>query len=128
MLLALNHAFDRESMNLLIYLYRTKNDTIWYSGDGVLRFAGLMAAGLVQFGSQTVATPFQITQSSHQIHLSQKGSLLVEVWLAGDEEKYRELLMSSDYERRCLTRVPADWRKAPAARGTLSVGPTPVIG
>jgi hypothetical protein len=49
MLAALNNAFDRESMDLLLYLWHTKDKDIWYSGDALLRFAGLIAAGLVAF-------------------------------------------------------------------------------
>lgn len=96
MLLALNHAFDRESMNLLLFLYQTKEKfPIWYSGDGVLKFAKLMAAGLVEFGPQDSSSllgPGIVSMSSHQVKLSNKGTLLVEAWISGNEEKYRELL------------------------------------
>lgn len=96
MLIALNHAFDRESMDLLLFLYQTKDKfPIWYSGDGVLKFARLIATGLVEFGEQAVNhlmgaghTP----TSSHRVKLSEKGTLLVEAWRFGDEEKYRKLL------------------------------------
>ena len=32
----------------------------------------------------------------HQFYLSEKGRLLVEAWLAGDEAKYREMLAKKD--------------------------------
>jgi hypothetical protein len=101
MLLALNHAFDRESMDLLLFLYH-RTFTHWYSADGVLKFAGLFAAGLVQFGSQAASsfmTGSSGPTSSHQVVLSEKGKLLVEAWLAGDEKKYRELLAKPQKKR-----------------------------
>src|SRR5436853_5196339 len=45
---ALNHAFSKESMDLLLFLAKPSFENIWYTGDGVLRFAGLIAAGLVE--------------------------------------------------------------------------------
>jgi hypothetical protein len=96
MLHALNHAFSKESMDLLLYLYK-RADSIphWYSADGVLRFAGLYAAGLVQFGPQAVSNIISMgsgPSSSHQVVLSEKGRMLVEAWMAGDEKKYRAAL------------------------------------
>ena len=48
MLHALNHAFSCESMDLLLYLSQSGIKKIWYTGDGFLQFAGLVAAGLVE--------------------------------------------------------------------------------
>jgi hypothetical protein len=98
MLLALNHAFDRDGMDLLLFLHHTKDKfPIWYSGDGVLKFARLIAAGLVECsGLASCNVGFgQMPTSSHKVYLSKMGTLLVEAWLSGDEEKYRELLERS---------------------------------
>jgi hypothetical protein len=102
MLHALNHAFDRESMDLLLYLHQQGEKPHWYSGDGVLKFAGFFAAGLVQFGEQSATDTFSGTgadsdsvnlyASCHEVYLSQKGNLLVEAWKAGDEAKYKYAL------------------------------------
>ena len=112
MLIALNNAFDRESMDLLLYLWHTKSQDIWYSGDGLLRFAGLIAAGLVSFQTEITyaRTPFHnvdmhgiknvlvqpIPHSPQmvvkKIELSDRGEHLVDAWRNGDEAKYRELL------------------------------------
>lgn len=90
MLHALNAAFDRECVDLLLYLHQRGIATHWYSGDGVLRFAGLFAAGLVEFGRQSAADTFvNIFASCHEVFLSKKGALLVEAWKAGDEAKYK---------------------------------------
>ncbi len=93
MLHALNNAFDRESMDLLLYLHHRGDEPHWYSGDGVLRFAGLFAAGLVQLGKQSSAETFvNMYASCHEVVLSQKGVLLVEAWKAGDEATYERAL------------------------------------
>jgi len=110
MLLALNGAFDRGSMDLLLFLREAEAKGVWYSGDALLRFAGLIAAGLVTFKSERLygQTP---TTSGHmgsipavfhgasyeiglkvEIQLSPKGKLLVSAWLAGDEDQYRALI------------------------------------
>jgi hypothetical protein len=41
---ALNRAFSRESRDLRLYLHKTQSKGIWYTGDGLLRFAGLISA------------------------------------------------------------------------------------
>lgn len=45
---ALNHAFNKESMDLLLFLSHEGIENVWYTGDGFLKFAGLVAAGLVE--------------------------------------------------------------------------------
>jgi hypothetical protein len=97
LLVALNHAFDRRSMDLLLYL-RMQPEFAYYSGDGVLQFAGLIAAGLVGFGAGGAAPVDQfgaVKASSHQLRLTDKGERLVDAWMAGDEAKYREALANS---------------------------------
>ena len=95
MLVALNHAFGVRSLDLLLFLRATKERKLWYSADGVLQFAGLVAAGLVAITDETVATPLQITQSSHRVGLTEQGELLVEGWLAGDEMQFRAAIRSA---------------------------------
>ena len=101
---ALNHAFNKESMDLLLYLARPGIDVIWYSGDGALRFAGLIAAGLVEvlesqfsvgvrYGANTPPTSPPAT--ALRLGLSQRGSSLVNSWLAGDEGAYLRYISGS---------------------------------
>jgi len=47
MLVALNHAYSREAMDLLVFL-NSRADRLTCSTDGMLRFVGLMNAGLVE--------------------------------------------------------------------------------
>ena len=95
MLVALNHAFGVRSLDLLLFLRATKEKKLWYSADGVLQFAGLVASGLVAITGETVATPWQITQSSHRVGLTEKGELLVEGWLTGDEIQFKAAMDSA---------------------------------
>ena len=58
MLHALNHAFNRESTDLLLYLAHPGMENVWYTGDGFLRFAGLVAAGLVEVADPSSQSGF----------------------------------------------------------------------
>lgn len=93
MLHALNHAFSKEAMDLLLFLYERGSHPHWYTADGVLRFAALFAAGLVEFGTQVCEETFaRFTESRHEVRLSAKGQQLVEAWRSGDESRYATLL------------------------------------
>lgn len=98
---ALNHAFNKESMDLLLYLNQPSTEHIWYSGDGFLRFSALVAAGLVEIAESKFGagvrfdhSPFPSSppSSALRVKLSEKGKMLVEAWLAGDEDRYRAAL------------------------------------
>jgi HNH endonuclease len=91
LLVALNYAFDRRSMDLLLYLTKQREDT-FYSADGVLQFAGLIAAGLVRTGSGIGGGSLERPTSAQQVILTDKGKALVQAWLTGEEAKYRESL------------------------------------
>lgn len=90
MLVALNHAFCKESTDLLLYLYKAGPNSIHrYTSDAALRFAGLIAADLV--GLNFVGGPGD-APSLCQIVLTPKGRMLIEAWREGDEKKYRDAL------------------------------------
>jgi hypothetical protein len=95
MVVALNHSFDRESMDLLLLL----NDGDWnkmpITTDGVLRFAGLLRARLVQRRGHIVGGKMVggvISTPYCWLELTERGKLLIVAWLEGDEEKYRQLV------------------------------------
>lgn len=100
---ALNHAFNKESMDLLLYLNQPTLENIWYTGDGFLHFSGLVAAGLVEIaeyqfsvgGRYGASPPVSPPTSAVRVKLSDKGKLLVDAWLRGDEEMYRQALQVS---------------------------------
>ena len=101
---ALNHAFDRQSMDLLLYLNTTGIENVWYTGDGFLRFAGLVAAGLVEVAESQYAVgarygnsaPTSPPTTAIRVRLSEKGSILVDSWLLGDAAKYAASLSGTD--------------------------------
>jgi hypothetical protein len=104
MLLALNRAFDREAMDLFLYLWQVREQEIWYSSDALLRFSGLIASGLVTFKAEKLSGQTPPTfgtiyhGASYEIGmkvvllLTGKGKLLVEAWRNGDEAAYRALV------------------------------------
>ena len=93
MIVALNHALGHRSMDLLLYLRQIEGPQIhFYTADGVLQFAGLIAAGLVSTHAAISGFTQSTVTSYHYVYLSPKGKLLVEAWLAGDEAKYREAM------------------------------------
>lgn len=104
LLVALNQAFDRQGMDLILYLHHTKTNQLWYSADGVLKFAGLIGAGLVEIAETDMIfkAPNEgkmFRQTSHKLALTHRGTLFVEAWLLGKEEDYRDLISGSSADR-----------------------------
>jgi hypothetical protein len=111
---SLNHAFSKEAMDLLLYLHQPDVEDVWYTGDGLLRFAGLIAAQLVEVAEQVSASgkfekgaelaavlwndpnvPYaRPPRTAARVQLSSKGRALVDSWLAGDEDGYRKAVGS----------------------------------
>jgi hypothetical protein len=125
LLVALNGAFNKEAMDLLLFLATDDSTKLWYSGDGVLRFAGLIASGLVELkkvahgGNAGRATfvragdsppPTTPPGSGVRLGLTDKGKLLVDSWIRGDEGTYVKALASR----------PADQAKHPELTANLS--------
>jgi hypothetical protein len=79
LLLAINEAFDRRSVDLLLALDLT--GMLFVSGEGVLECAALIAAGLVHPGSHNVAGVIP----TYSVSLTEKGSVLVASWKQGNQ-------------------------------------------
>lgn len=95
MLVALNRAFDRSSTDLLLFLSDGDWDDAYFTPDAVLRFAALIAAGLVERSGNLVGGNIQgrgINQQYCRLRLTSDGRALVEAWKSGDEEAYRTLV------------------------------------
>jgi len=101
MLHALNHAFNRESTDLLLYLAHPGMENAWYTGDGFLRFAGLVAAGLVEVAESQFSIgvrhghespPTSPPTTAVRARLTEKGRRLVDAWNRGDEDQYKAAL------------------------------------
>ena len=97
LLVSLNEGFDRQGMDLLLFLHNTPKHTLWFSSDGLIKFAGLIGAELVEIANTDTTymapnEPRKFTQTTHNLKLTNRGTLLIEAWLAGNETKYRELI------------------------------------
>jgi hypothetical protein len=84
MLVAISRAFDVEAVDRLMFLNPLRKDYLIVSGDGLLQFARLIAAGLASF-TQKANNNFQIV--TYAINISSKGKLLVEAWQIGDRTR-----------------------------------------
>jgi hypothetical protein len=104
----MNNFLDRESSDLLRFLDRTKGQVISYTGDGLLKFARLIAADLVVVTANQANTEDVFdhessqklgvyTDTRHQVGLSEKGRLLLEAWTVGDAERYRVIMSNPPF-------------------------------
>jgi len=86
MLVALNAAFDRESIALLLFLSVQEPGArpLEISGDGVLRFAHLIAAGFAAFEQ---FTSYQESSMGYMMRLTPKGQNVVAAWKDGEPEQ-----------------------------------------
>jgi len=90
---ALNHAFSKESMDLLLFLKKEPSSRqMQLSGEGVLKFAGLIAADLVVMYRSILKTSGPLPGSTHNVRLTNRGEALVDAWLKGDEDVYKAAL------------------------------------
>lgn len=81
MLISLNFAFDRDSIDNLLFLRSLNEGQLIISGDGVLKFSRLIASGLAQFKSVGLIVD---THRTYEVELSTKGIMLVDAWIKGD--------------------------------------------
>ena len=89
MLIAISRAFDVDAVDRLLFLNSLSNDSLIVSGDGVLRFDRLIAAGLAQFEPKANNQNLIVTYS---INISEKGRLLIEAWKSGDRNRLRRVI------------------------------------
>ena len=84
-LVALSHAFDAETISLLLLFTHPWSKDLLVSGDGLLRFAPLLIADL--------AVPSLIGRQGlwqlYHIDLTAKGQRLLDAWCAGNREQVR---------------------------------------
>jgi hypothetical protein len=89
MLVAITRAFDVEAIDQLLFLESCKKDFLVVSGDGLLHFSRLIAAGLAT-GEQKSNNNWQLVTYAVNIHA--KGRKLVEAWRQGDRALLRQLM------------------------------------
>jgi hypothetical protein len=83
-LVAINRAFDLESVDRLMFLEPLKKDALIVTGDGVLHFDRLIAAGLASFTLKSENNGLLVT---YAVNLSPKGKMLIKAWKSGDHLK-----------------------------------------
>lgn len=87
MLVAINRAFDLESIDRLMFLEKQPRDYLVVQGDGVLHFDRLIAAGLATFKQKSNNENQIVTYS---VNISKKGRMLIKAWGAGDHAQIKQ--------------------------------------
>jgi hypothetical protein len=89
MLVAITRAFDLEAIDRLLFLESCQNDFLVVSGDGLLHFGRLIAAGLASV-VQKSNNNWQVV--TYTVNISDKGRQLIEAWKRGDRTRLREVM------------------------------------
>ena len=89
MLVALSRAFDLDAVDQLLFLVMCPRDFLVVSGDGLLHFGRLVAAGLASV-EQKANNNWQIV--SYAINISEKGKQIIEAWKSGDRVRLKQTL------------------------------------
>ena len=88
-LVAITRAFDVEAVDRLLFLESCAKDFLVVSGDGLLHFSRLIAAGLATVERKS-NNNWQLVTYAVNIH--DKGRLLIEAWKQGDRARLREVM------------------------------------
>jgi hypothetical protein len=89
MLVAISRAFDLEAVDKLLFLSECPPDFLIVSGDGLLHFARLIAAGMADVRLKA-NNNFQIV--TYAVNISEKGKQLIEAWRQGDRTRVSKVL------------------------------------
>jgi hypothetical protein len=89
MLVAISRAFDLEAIDRLLFLGPLEKDFLVVSGDGLLHFARLIAAGLAS-AELKANNNWQIV--TYAINISNKGRQLIDAWRSGDRDRLKQAL------------------------------------
>ena len=82
MVIALGQAFDRDTIDMLLFLAQPATQSLRVDGNGVLRFARLASSDLARFDLTMQNGPLLL----YKVALSQKGIALVDAWKKGDRD------------------------------------------
>ena len=88
MLVSLSHAFDTATLDDLLFLAMPEAANLHVSGDGVLKFSRLVAAGLATFQVFMQNGPLIL----YAVGLTPKGTHLVNAWRSGNRQAVAQLL------------------------------------
>lgn len=90
-LVSLSHAFDVDAIDKLQFLAYMPKDFLLVSGDGVLSYARLIAAGLVGVALGGNNNNLIVT---YKLNLTPKGRMLVSAWWSGDRQQIEQAMAS----------------------------------
>jgi hypothetical protein len=86
MLVALSRAFDLEAVDRLLFLSDCKQDFLIVTGDGLLHFARIIAAGLASVELKA-NNNWQIV--TYAVNISPKGKQIIDAWRQGDRARLK---------------------------------------
>lgn len=89
MLVAITRAFDVEAIDQLFFLESCKKDLLVVSGDGLLHFGRLIAAGLASV-DQKSNNKWQLV--TYAVNISDRGRQLVKAWKQGDRTRLQKVM------------------------------------
>jgi hypothetical protein len=89
MLVAISRAFDLEAVDRLLFLSACPTNFLIVSGDGLLHFARVIAAGMASV-EMKANNNWQIV--TYAINISSKGKQLIEAWRQGDRTRLSQAL------------------------------------
>jgi hypothetical protein len=92
MLLSLNEAFDRRSIDILLMLSNPAHHRVLVSGDALLDCAALLASGLVSAPMLMDSRRTTRYPEYYSLKLTDKGRLLVEAWKEGDQSRFKDFV------------------------------------
>jgi hypothetical protein len=94
-LVSLSQAFDRNTIDDLLFLKCVQHREYVCTGDGVSRFTQLYAAGLATFQFFQGQRGMGMCVDNYRVAITPKGERLLEGWLQGDRKILAEALAMS---------------------------------
>lgn len=94
-LVSLSFAFDQETIDLMLFLYKIKDDrTFLIKQEALLQFARLIGNDLVSF-RWSQSSVEHVYYTGYKVSLSAKGLHLIEAWMKGDRNAVAEAMSPS---------------------------------
>jgi hypothetical protein len=89
MLVAIGRAFDVQTIDKLLFLNSLEPDFLVVSGDGLLHFDRVIAAGFAS-ARQKANNNFQLV--TYTVNISEKGRMMVSAWSDGNLTHFEKAL------------------------------------
>jgi len=89
LLVSISRGFDVDAVDKLLFLEMMPTDFVVVSGDGLLHFGRLIAAGLATTELKA-HNNWQLV--SYAVNISAKGRLIIQAWKDGDRTRLRNLM------------------------------------